>query len=434
MERSGARCIAFDPERHRSGLSREIAVQIRVRVVAVAGRKFDEGGPRRGIFTVRFVVLRSERLMPPRRKSDQPLTTRALNRAALERQMLLRRAKLSAIEGIERLIGLQAQLPNPPYIGLWTRLVGFERDELTQLIEKRRVVRSTMMRATQHLVTARDYLRLRPVLQPMLEQRCRHNFGRATAGIATAELMEAGRAMLEERPHTVTELKARLSERWPKHESNALGFSIQLLLPLVHVPPRGTWGKGGAVPATLAESYLERPLSTNRAPDAMIVRYLAAFGPATVADVQEWSGLKGLRTAVERLRPKLRVLRDETGRELLDLPDAPLPDPDTPAPARFLPEYDNLILAYADRTRMLTREVQQAIWTKNGLLSTALVDGTVAATWKIVRERKRVALAIDPLRRIAKADRAALTEEGLALLAFTDPEADARDVRFAAMG
>ena len=372
--------------------------------------------------------------MPPRRKSLQPLTTRALNRAALERQMLLRRAKLSATEGIERLIGLQAQLPNPPYIGLWTRLVGFERDELTRLIEKRRVVRSTMMRATQHLVTARDYLRLRPVLQPMLDQRCRHNFGRATAGIATAELMEAGRAMLEERPHTVTELKARLSERWPKHESNALGFSIQLLLPLVHVPPRGTWGKGGAVPATLAEPYLERPLSANRSPDAMIVRYLAAFGPATVADVQEWSGLKGLRTAVDRLRPKLRVLRDDTGRELLDLPDAPLPDPDTPAPPRFLPEYDNLILAYADRTRMLTREVQEAIWTRNGLLSTALVDGTVAATWKIVRERKRAVLAIDPLRRIAKADRAALTEEGLALLAFTDPEADARDVRFAAMG
>jgi len=348
--------------------------------------------------------------------------------------MLLRREKASVLDGIERLIALQAQLPNPPYVGLWTRLAGFERDELTSLIEKRRVVRSTMMRATQHLVTARDYLRLRPVLQPMLDQRCRHNYGRGTAGIEPEELITAGRALLEERPHTVTELKARLAERWPRHDPLALGYSIQMLLPLVHIPPRGTWGKGGAVPAVLAEAYLKRPLSANRSPAQMILRYLAAFGPATIADVQEWSGLKGLRAVVDTLRPKLRVLRDEAGRELLDLPDAPLPDPDTPAPVRFLPEYDNLILAYADRTRMLTRAVQEAIWTKNGLLSTALVDGTVAASWKITRDRKRATLTIDVLRRIAKSDRAALAEEGTRLLAFTDPEVADHDVRFATFG
>ena len=344
--------------------------------------------------------------------------------------MLLRREKVSVLAGIERLVALQAQLPNPPYVGLWTRLVDFERDELTALIEKRRVVRSTMMRATQHLVTARDYLRLRPVLQPMLDQRCRHNFGRATSGIETAELVELGRAMLEERPHTITELKARLAERWPKRDSNALGYSVQLLLPLVHIPPRGTWGMGGAVPAVLAEPYLGRSMSDDASPAKMTLRYLAAFGPATVADVQEWSGLKRLGEVVDALRPKLRVLRDEQGRELFDLPDAPLPDPDTPAPPRFLPEYDNLILAYADRTRMLTREAQEAIWTKNGLLATALVDGTVAAAWKIVRDRKRATLEIDPVRRIAKSDRAALVEEGLRLLAFTDPEVAAHDVRF----
>jgi hypothetical protein len=187
---------------------------------------------------------------------------------------------------------------------------------------------------------------------------------------------------------------------------------------------------GGAVPAVLAEPYLKRPLSDDRSPAAMIARYLAAFGPATVADVQEWSGLKGLRAAVDALRPKLRVLRDEQGRELVDLPDAPFPDPDTPAPVRFLPEYDNLVLAYADRTRMLTREAQQAIWTRNGLLATALVDGTVAASWKITRERKRATLAIDPVRRIARADRTALVEEGVRLLAFTDPDAESRDVHF----
>jgi DNA glycosylase AlkZ-like len=368
--------------------------------------------------------------MTPRRKADQPLTTRALNRATLARQMLLRRTKVSILDGIERLVGLQAQLPNPPYVGLWSRLAGFERDDLTRLIEQRRVVRSTMMRATQHLVTARDYLQLRPVLQPMLDQRCRHNFGRATSGIATAELVEAGRAMLEERPHTITELKARLAERWPKHDSNALGYSVQLMLPLVHIPPRGTWGMGGAVPAVLAESYLEGALSSDRSPAQMIVRYLAAFGPASVADVQEWSGVKGLRAHVEALRPQLRTFRDEAGKELFDLPDAPRPDPDVPAPVRFLPEYDNIILSHADRTRMLTREAQKAIWTRNGLLATALVDGTVAASWKIVRDRKSATLAIDPVRRIAKTDRAALVEEGERLLAFTDPDATARSVRF----
>jgi Winged helix DNA-binding domain len=346
--------------------------------------------------------------------------------------MLLRREKIPILDGIERLVALQAQLPNPPYVGLWTRLADFERDELTTLIGKKRVVRSTMMRATQHLVTARDYLWLRPVLQPMLDQRCRHNYGRGTAGIETTALVEAGRAMLEERPHTVTELKARLAERWPKHDPLALGYSIQMLLPLVHIPPRGTWGMGGAVPAVLAEPYLGRRLASDRSPAKMVLRYLAAFGPATVADAQEWSGLKGLRPVVDALRPKLRVLRDEQGRELFDLPDAPLPDPDTPAPVRFLPEYDNLVLAHADRTRMLTREAQQAIWTKNGLLATALVDGTVAAAWKIVRERKRATLEIDPVRRIAKSDRAALVEEGLQLLAFTDPDAESREVRFRA--
>lgn len=368
--------------------------------------------------------------MTPRRKADQPLTTRELNRATLARQMLLRRTKVPILDGIERLVGLQAQLPNPPYVGLWSRLAGFERDELTRLIEQRRVVRSTMMRATQHLVTARDYLQLRPVLQPMLDQRCRHNFGRATTGIELAELVEAGRAMIEERPHTITELKARLAERWPKHDSNALGYSVQLMLPLVHIPPRGTWGMGGAVPAVLAESYLEGALSSDRSPAQLILRYLAAFGPASVADAQEWSGVKGLRAHVETLRPQLRTFRDDAGQELFDLPDAPRPDPDVPAPPRFLPEYDNIILSHADRSRMLTDAERRTVWTKNGLLATALVDGRVAATWKITRDRTGATLAIDALKRIGREDRTALVEEGERLLAFTDPDAKARRVRF----
>ena len=147
-----------------------------------------------------------------------------------------------------------------------------------------------MMRATQHLVTARDYLRLRPVLQPMIDRACRYGHGKGTVGIDRETLLAAGRALLAEQPRTITELQTLLGERWPKHDPLALGYSIQLLLPLVHVPPRGTWGRGGAVPAVLAESWLERPLSDDRSPEAMIVRYLGAFGPATVKDAQMWSG------------------------------------------------------------------------------------------------------------------------------------------------
>jgi uncharacterized coiled-coil protein SlyX len=370
--------------------------------------------------------------MPTKRPSDV-LTPRALNRAVLARQMLLERVEVPVPAAIERLVGLQAQLPNPPYIGLWARLAGFEKDDLTRLIEKRRVVRSTMMRATQHMVTARDYLWLRPVLQPMLDRRCRNALGKGTAGVEQAELLAAGRALLAEQPRTITELQTLLGERWPKHDKLALGYTVQAMLPLVHVPPRGTWGRGGAVPATLVEHWLGRSLSNGRSPDKMIARYLGAFGPATVADMQEWSGLTGLRDAVERLRPKLRTFHDEAGKELFDLPDAPLSDPDAPAPVRFLPEYDNLILGHADRTRMLTDEHRKALWTKNGLLATALVDGTVAATWKIARGRKRAVLTVDPLRRMSKKERTALTEEGERLVRFTDPEA-APDVRFGDVG
>jgi hypothetical protein len=367
----------------------------------------------------------------PRKPASNVLSTRALNRATLERQMLLRRAEVPVIEGIERLIGLQAQLPNPPYVGLWSRLVGFGKDDLTRLIEKRRVVRSTMMRATQHLVTARDYVHLRPVLQPMLDRACRYTHGRGTAGIDQQELLAAGRAMLAEQPRTITELKTMLGARWPKHDPLALGLTVQLMLPLVHVPPRGTWGRGGAVPAVHAESWLKRPLSDDRAPEEMIVRYLAAFGPATVNDVQTWSGLTGLRAAVEGLRPQLRTFRDEAGRELFDLPHAPRPDPDVPAPPRFLPEYDNLLLAHEDRSRVVTDEERKAVWTRNGLLAVALVDGRVAATWKLSRARKTATLTVDPLKRIAKKDRAALAEEGEQLLAFAEPEATSRAVQFA---
>jgi hypothetical protein len=345
--------------------------------------------------------------------------------------MLLERGRIPALEAVDRLVGLQAQLPNPPYVALWSRIADFRQEELTRLIERRRVVRSTMMRATQHLVTARDFLRFRPVLQPALDRLHRSVYAKRIASEDREEILEAGRALLAERPHTITELRERFGARWPRRDADAMAYTIQLLLPLVHVPPRGTWGRGGAVPATLGESWLRKPVSTDRAPGRMILRYLAAFGPASVADVQTWSGLTSLRAPMEALRPRLRVFRDEAGRELFDVPDAPRPDADTPAPPRFLPEYDNLLLGYADRSRMLSDEQRKSIWTRNGMLSSALVDGRVAAAWRIVRDGTRATLEIVPLARIAKRDRTELAEEGMRLLAFTDPERspDARFVR-----
>ncbi|MDB4881822.1 MAG: hypothetical protein JWL95_588 [Gemmatimonadetes bacterium] len=365
-----------------------------------------------------------------RARADRVLSSRALNRAALARQLLLRRSTTPVLEAIEHVMGLQAQLPNPPYVGLWTRLEKFRHDDLTRLIERRRVVRSTMMRATQHLVTARDFLQLRPILQPMIERACRGNFGRDTAGIDLAELIEAGRVLLATQARTVTELRTLLAERWPAHDARALAYSVQFLLPLVHVPPGGTWGKGGAVPAMLAESWLDRPMSSDSAPEELIIRYLGAFGPATVNDIQAWSGLTGLRAAVHALRPQLELFHDEAGKELFDIPDAPRPDPDTPAPVRFLPEYDNLIVAYADRTRVISDGDRKRIAAPNGLLATLLVDGVVAGRWRIVRERGSASLEIVPFTRIAKPDRLALSEEGMRLLAFADSDGARHDVRF----
>ena len=210
------------------------------------------------------------------------LGRRALNRATLARQLLLRRWDLPVAEAVQRLAGLNGQDPEPPYLGLWARLAGFRHHALTKALEDREVVRSTLLRGTQHLVTAADYLAWRPLLQPMLEQRRRGAFGRSTAGVDTAALAAATRELLAERPLTRPELGRLLAERWPGQDPVSLAWSAQYLVPLVHPPPSGTWGKRGAIPCVLAESWLGRPLPAAASPAGMITRHLAAFGPASV--------------------------------------------------------------------------------------------------------------------------------------------------------
>jgi Winged helix DNA-binding domain len=356
------------------------------------------------------------------------LTRRALNRTTLARQALLERAAVSALEMVGRLVAVQAQEPDAPYVGLWTRLDGFAHDDLTRLLEDRRVVRSTVLRGTQHLVAADDYPWLRPLVQPVLERVWRGTLGRRTDGVDPAELAAAARGLLAGRTLTRSQLRDLLAERWPERDRQALAWAAQALVPVVHPPPAGTWRRRGAIPLALAEEWLGRPLAAALAPERLLRRYLAAFGPASVADVQAWSGLTRLGEVADRLGDQLRTFRDQAGRELLDLPDVPLVDPDVPAPVRFLPEFDNLLLGHADRTRVLGDEHRDLV--VRGLRA-VLVDGFARAVWTITREGDTATLVIEALDDpLAAADRTAIGEEGARLLAFAAADATGRDLRF----
>ncbi|HSC90819.1 MAG TPA: winged helix DNA-binding domain-containing protein [Gaiellaceae bacterium] len=361
------------------------------------------------------------------------LSDRALGRATLARQLLLQRAELSPLEAVERLVGLQAQVPRDPYTALWSRLDGFRPDELSRLLHERRVVRTTVMRGTIHLVTADDALLLRPLVQPVLDRElARHrDFSPLLAGVELEPVLAVAREALAE-PRSGPQLRAALAERFPQHDPAALAYACRCLLPLVQVPPRGLWGLSGGVVTTTAEAWLGRPLATLPSLDDVVLRYFAAFGPASVADAATWSRLTGLRAVVDRLRPRLRAFRDERGRELVDLPDAPRPDPDTPAPPRFLPEYDNVLLSHANRGRLVAPDVRARIgraWT-NGAGS-FLVDGRVCGLWRLERDGDRAILDVRHGGRLPRRAAASVAAEGRRFLRFAAADADERDVRLA---
>lgn len=361
------------------------------------------------------------------------LTRGALNRATLARQLLLRRSDLSVAAALEHLVGLQAQAPAPPYVGLWSRLDRFEPGALGRLIESGRAVRIALMRSTIHLVSARDCLALHPVLQPVQERNLFTGspHGRRLAGLDLDALVRYGRTLLEARPRTLSELRPVLAAKWPGFDPAAMAYGVRNLLPLVQVPPRGVWGKSGPPTCTTAEAWIGKPLRKQNAPDTLVRRYLGAFGPASVRDAQMWSGLTGLTEAFERLRPRLVTFLDQGGVELFDLPEAPRPPADSPAPARFLPEFDNLLLSHADRSRLISDEHRRRIGTLNGMVpATILVNGRVAGIWKVTRPSGRGALlTVSPFAPLGSRDRSELTQEGQALLGFTAPGV-ATDVRF----
>lgn len=358
------------------------------------------------------------------------LERRALNRALLDRQLLLRREDLSASAALEHLVGMPSQNPSAPYIGLWSRLVDFHPDDLSSLVEARKVVRIALMRWTLHAVTAADCVSLRPVLQPVMERRMQACFGRHLQGVDLQRLAQQGRALVEQEPRTLGDLGRLLASDWDDRDPRVLGNAVSALAPLVHVPPRGVWGRNGRAAQTTAERWLGRPLDRETRPDDLICRYLAAYGPATVADIRAWSGLTRLGPVIERLRPRLRSFRDERGRELLDVPDGSLPDPDTPVPPRFLADFDNATLAHADRARIVAGAPQRRSLSPK----TFLIDGFVRGSWRIIRARSIVTLEITPFAPLERADHVALAEEGMRLLMFltADGEDDVRvSVRFA---
>ncbi|MDQ3435800.1 MAG: winged helix DNA-binding domain-containing protein [Actinomycetota bacterium] len=364
---------------------------------------------------------------------DRVLTLRELNRATLARQMLLDRQAIPVLDAVERLAGLQAQVTSPPYVGLWTRLRDFRREDLTRLMEERQVVRATLMRATLHLMTAEDYLLLRPALQPALTRSMNSIAGKRLDGLDVDRLVGAAREYFEREPHPFADLRPLLSELEPDRDPSALAYAVRTSLPLVQVPSGGVWGYSGKAPFTTAERWLGRALSGSEDPRRLVLKYLAAFGPATVRDVQTWSGRMQLKQPVEELRAELRTFRDERGNELLDLPDAALPPEDTPAPPRFVPDYDNLVLSHADRGRVISEEHRKKVFLSAARVrATFLIDGFVRGAWKVEKTRKTATLVIEPFEPISTEDRAALSDEGERLVRFlAEPQgAETFEVRF----
>jgi hypothetical protein len=306
----------------------------------------------------------------PATQAAPVLTRRQLNRSLLARQWLLERRAATAEATIEHLVGMQAQEPFDPYTALWSRLVGFQPEELSELIASRRAVRApSMIRTTIHLVTARDWLRLRPVLQVVQEQ-----------------------GFLDERPRSGNDLGKALAERWPGRDPASLGYAVRSRVPVVQIPPRGLWGKRGGPVLASGETWLGQPIRTDDAPDAMVLRYLAAFGPATAMDVQTWCWRTRLGPVLERLRPQLRTFRDEAPRAVRR-PGRADAGPDAGGPV--LPDVRQHLPLPQGPSRIIDAH---ASWTTAKLVQRDLplrivrVDGYVVGGWRLNGTRRRAGL------------------------------------------
>jgi len=363
-----------------------------------------------------------------------PLSLRAINRATLARQMVLARAPVTPTAAIERLVALQAQWPRPPFIGLWSRVEGFEREALTRLLAQKKVVRATFLRGTIHVLTAKDFASLRPVIQPVLDAAMRSILRTRLDGLDLDALVARARERFARAPCTFEDLRDEFLRVNPNADERAMGYAVRMLLPLVQVPVLDAeWGFPAQACFTPADQWLGRTISTlAAAPDPLILRYLAGYGPATAADIQAWSGLAkpAVRDALERLMPTLTILHDERKRDLFDLAGADRPDEDVPAPVRLIPEYDNLITTRADERFVARAHRPRVFLSALRIAATVLVDGFVAATWKLQTTKKAATITIEPFTALAARVKKEVAGEAEALARFAGPEARTIEVKF----
>ena len=363
---------------------------------------------------------------------DAQISLRELNRATLARQMLLERATISPTAAVERLIGMQAQEARPPFIGLWTRLQDARRNEMLRAIHDRELVRATLMRGTIHLFSAADYRAFRPAIQPVLD-RAMSVLGARSEGLDVERVLPAAYALLAEGPLQFNDIRDRLQAQFPEMNDRALGFAVRMLIPLVVIPAEHRWAYLANAPFGLADEWIGPCDPPDDALQELLRRYLAAFGPATVTDAQTWLGIAGLKSAFEAFRPDLVVLKGERGKEYFDLPAAPRPSAETPAPVRFLPDFDNLLLSHGDRTRMIADDHRSIVYQKGNLRlqPTFLVDGVVAGMWRSERKRKDATLTITPFNPLSAVTRRELAAEGEGLIRFIEDDAASHHVAFA---
>jgi hypothetical protein len=355
---------------------------------------------------------------------DATISARGLNRATLARQMLLARERVTPVAAIERLVGMQAQWPRPPFVGLWTRLDPFSREDLLGAIDRRDVVRGTFLRGTIHLMSAKDYIAFRQTLQPALSEGLSVVRDRIKA-LNVPAVVKQGRAFFMRGPETFSALRDHLKGGSKTLDERALAYVIRMHLPLLQTPTEGSpWAWASASNFAVADSWIGKPVDAAERPDVLAKRYLAAFGPATATDFKTWSGLPAAKEIFEALRPTLTVLRDDRKRELFDLPKAPRPGEDADAPVRFLPEFDNLLLSYGDKARFVAEPYRSRLTSRNLLLpATFMVDGMVAGTWTTETKRQATTLTLVPFSTVAKPARVALEAEGERLARFIEPGA-----------
>lgn len=362
------------------------------------------------------------------------VSPRTLGRTLLARQHLVKRTNASVLDVVTHLVGMQAQVPRDPYLALWSRISGFEPEHLEARYLDRSVVRIVATRGTIHLLTAQDAVGLRGLFQPVLDQEmARHAEHKdVLAGLDLAPVTAFAEVQLAA-PHSLSQLKAALAERFPSLDPAALALACRNTVPLVQIPPRGLWSRSGQVTYVTAAEWLGQAVDMAPSLETALRRYLGAFGPATVADMTTWSRLTRLRDVVERMRPTLRTWTDEDGRELFDVPDGELIDADTPAPVRFLPEYDNVLLSHADRRRVFP-EAYPSLYEGGRLgIGHVLVDGTLQATWRLDRPKGAPAAVIIRHRAgLPKRDHAEVLAEAERALPLLSQGAPAADVRLVA--